>query len=109
LARIRTERKASLRRIGHGSEPYTVMTDARLAYLQGDKGKAIRLLRHVVAVPGFDVQLTRYALGHLLEGEEGAALCTDSLQQMLAVGIVNPLRMVRTTYPEMFRERRGQR
>jgi hypothetical protein len=109
LARIRTERKASLRRIGHGSEPYTVMTDARLAYLQGDKGKAIRLLRHVVAVPGFDVQLTRYALGHLLEGEEGAALCADSLQQMLAVGVVNPLKMVRTTFPEMFRERRGQR
>jgi tetratricopeptide (TPR) repeat protein len=78
---------------------------ARLAHVSGDVPKAIQCLREAISeleaqsMVG-EAARDRYALGALLAGDNGRALCETSLRQLQALGVVNPRRLLRAHYPE---------
>jgi len=81
-------------------------TRARLAYLQGDRAGAQRLLE--ASIPLFDHQNSReeaardsWACGTLAGGEAGAALKANALEQLRGVGVVDPIRDLASYYPEL--------
>jgi tetratricopeptide (TPR) repeat protein len=83
---------------------------ARLAGLRGDYTRAADELRRTVE--GYqdlgwlgEAACTRHALGVLVGGDEGAALCKASDNFMRQEQIADPIALVRSAYPEVFARR----
>jgi len=79
---------------------------ARVSYLRGDKAEAIALLRKASAAFAErnameEAALATLAVGYLVSGAEGLELIAAAHAQLQALGVVNPLAMLRATYPEI--------
>ena len=78
---------------------------ARVAYLRGDRESAQALLRScregyaAIGWRMYEVQ-TRFALGRLVGGSEGAELVERALQSLRDAGVAAPEATLRTIYPE---------
>jgi serine/threonine protein kinase len=80
---------------------------ARLAWLAGDEQTAIAQLRACAAAyrqAGMRHEVARdeYALGVLLQGDEGLALRTTAEQQMREMGVIDVPADLRAHFPELF-------
>ena len=79
---------------------------ARVAFLAGHPQQASTLLRasatgyETLGMP-HEMALNQYALGTLLPGDEGAALCSAAEQRLRALGVADPTADVRAHYPEL--------
>jgi tRNA A-37 threonylcarbamoyl transferase component Bud32/tetratricopeptide (TPR) repeat protein len=79
---------------------------ARIAYLRGDKAGAIAAIRQTLVEFGElglqeKVAHEKYALGYLVGGDEGAQLIAAGRAESDALGVVNPLAILRANYPEI--------
>lgn len=86
---------------------------ARIAYLRGDKSRAQQLLQQFwqelsTAGVAEEAERERYAIGFLMGGEEGAQLRAAAHASSLALGVVNPLALLRGTYPEIVQDGEGE-
>jgi hypothetical protein len=82
---------------------------ARLAHIAGDDDKAIVRLREVCAErdaarPVAEWLLDRSALGALIGGDEGRALCDAAGRCLGELGVVNPRGLLRAYYPEFVKD-----
>jgi hypothetical protein len=79
---------------------------ARASYLRGDKAEAIALLRKASSAlaergAAEEAAHATHAVGHLVSGAEGLALIAAAHADLQALGVVNPLAMLRASYPEI--------
>jgi hypothetical protein len=82
-------------------------TRARLAYSEGDRSLAVKLLEASIpmlerTVSPDEAERDRYAYGTLLGDAAGAALQTQALDALRKYGIVTPLRDIASYFPELF-------
>jgi tetratricopeptide (TPR) repeat protein len=79
---------------------------ARLAHAAGNRALAIQLLERASAgcTQLVDAERARYGLGVITGGERGAALCAEAERTMRERGVVNPMRLFKASFPEMFPE-----
>ncbi|HKP59423.1 MAG TPA: protein kinase [Polyangiales bacterium] len=80
-------------------------TRARLAYLAGRGQEAVELMKTAVealgsAAPGEEAR-ERCALGHMIGGNEGAAIVSVYEQRLRELGFVDPLSEMWSGYPEL--------
>jgi eukaryotic-like serine/threonine-protein kinase len=83
---------------------------ARVAFLDGDRAAAnaqLRLSASTFQEIGMAHETARdqAALGALLAGEEGSALCTAAERRMREMGVADPQADLRSHYPELFKVR----
>jgi hypothetical protein len=78
---------------------------ARILHARDERERGIALMRQAVtmAADSSDVDRTRYALGLMIGGDEGAALRADSDRVLRERGVANPAAFVRNSFPELFR------
>jgi hypothetical protein len=77
---------------------------ARLAHHSGDKPGAIAELRRAIEQPGLatvEAVRIRYALGTLLDGDEGRQLISECERSLTERGIRDPIRYLRGYFPEL--------
>jgi hypothetical protein len=79
----------------------TAPTGALLACLDGDRDRAVAVLRRSVRVPRgrLFTHLLRRRLGELLGGDEGAALIVEADAFLLAGGVIDPARFTAAWMP----------
>ncbi|HKU43186.1 MAG TPA: protein kinase [Polyangiales bacterium] len=87
------------------AQQYQQRMFARLALLSGERPRAVELLRASSSGFGKSVpaegERDRYALGILLGGSEGDALCSQAQRGLTALGYADPVRFVAASYPEL--------
>jgi eukaryotic-like serine/threonine-protein kinase len=75
---------------------------ARLAHLEGDSARAVELMqRSIERCSPTDVERTRFGMGLMLAGEQGAALCEQSVSALREAGAIDPHSYLRGYYPEL--------
>jgi hypothetical protein len=82
---------------------------ARLAFLRGDRVVAAEHFRqsaaqHAAIGAQDEAARERYALGYVLDDEEGAELQVAALSALREIGFLEPAQDLRGYYPEMFRD-----
>ncbi|MEY4575409.1 MAG: hypothetical protein RL701_112 [Pseudomonadota bacterium] len=80
---------------------------ARLAWLAGDRDKAVPWLRaasEVLDANGHrpEAVMARFALGRMLGDAEGELVCALALRHLLEQGVPTPLAYLQSRYPELF-------
>jgi len=86
--------------------PSTPRFEARLAYIAGQRERAAALYRqHVTGCEqndaADDMQRARWALGRVLQGDEGARLCEAASSSLRELGVVDPRADFLSHFPEL--------
>jgi len=79
---------------------------ARLAYVCGERDRALQLFRDSIEACsrigyGDELERGRWALGRILGGAEGEALCANAMQALAELGFQDVMADLRAHYPEL--------